>query len=541
VPSFLAECRRRCQPALLALAALLLAGAAPPSYWGQAQSHMEALDGAPLLAATWSGRSRPWVWRDGRFVLLADSGVPPGLDLYRPLPLSATELLLAGTEAGHPWFDLFLYDLGSRTLTNLTDSAAVDDGGLCLHAPSRRVAWRAGRGERFAVVADGELRPLASDAVPGFVACAFDGPDTILGAGRRPGGWGLARCRVEGEAVGCAPGAALDDVDAFVKFVRTPEGPGVIARRRGEPFRRPYRIDGDRLVPLPVPDGTSGDVLDWDDGAVRTGSEGRYRSSLAPDFPGVVYATRRIGDAWYAIVATARTPRTLARLDGARWTLFAAPGVTVPEDVPALREVWMRSPGGTRCQAFAFGPDAPEKVVVWWHGGPEESVSPRFNPYFTRLAAMGWGVLAVNYPGSTGRGAEWEARFEPGAVGECLDAVWANLRAEGVRRIVSWSVSAGIAVQRVLLARGLPVSGIIDQAGVGPGGVVEAADAKGVPLFTIRGRNDPSGPVARVDFWYPGGHDVATAQEFEALFEAVAPFLAGARPVFRGTDGSTHF
>jgi hypothetical protein len=464
-------------------------------------------------------------------VPLAPAGVPATLDLHRPQALSPTELLLAGTDAGRPWYDVFLWDVGSRTLANLTDSPAVDDGALCLHAPSRRVAWRAGPVERFASVADGKLRPLASDPVPGFDACAFDGPDALVGVGRRPGGFGLARCRIAGDAVRCTPSPALDDADAFVKLVRAPDGIGVVARRRGERWRRPYRIDGGRLVPLPVPAGVEGDVLDWDDGAVRTGFEGRYRSSLAPDAPGVVYATRRIGGTQYAVVATARTPRTLARLRDGRWDLLAAPGVAVPADVPEPREVWMRAPGGTRCQAFAFGPGAAEKVVVWWHGGPQESVSPRFNPYFTRLAAMGWRVLAVNYPGSTGRGAEWEARFTPEAVGECLDAVWAHLRAEGARRIVSWSVSAGIAVQRVLLGRDLPVSAIVDQAGVGPGGVVEAAAAKGVPLFTIRGRNDPSGPVARVDFRYPGGHDVETGEEFEALFEAVGPFLAGAGPV----------
>lgn len=48
--------------------------------------------------------------------------------------------------------------------------------------------------------------------------------------------------------------------------------------------------------------------------------------------------------------------------------------------------------------------------VVWLHGGPHEQVSYRFNPYLYHLTLNGIGVIALNYPGSTGNGNEFELR-----------------------------------------------------------------------------------------------------------------------------------
>lgn len=55
----------------------------------------------------------------------------------------------------------------------------------------------------------------------------------------------------------------------------------------------------------------------------------------------------------------------------------------------------------------------PRGWVVWLHGGPHEQVSPRFNPYFDFLTRLGFGVVALNYPGSTGIGKAYELRDVP--------------------------------------------------------------------------------------------------------------------------------
>lgn len=51
--------------------------------------------------------------------------------------------------------------------------------------------------------------------------------------------------------------------------------------------------------------------------------------------------------------------------------------------------------------------------VLWLHGGPHEQVSIRFNPYIYSLVANNIGVVALNYPGSTGMGSIFELKGIP--------------------------------------------------------------------------------------------------------------------------------
>jgi hypothetical protein len=110
-------------------------------------------------------------------------------------------------------------------------------------------------------------------------------------------------------------------------------------------------------------------------------------------------------------------------------------------------------------------------------------------------------------------------------------ATWSYLAENGVGTVVSWSVSSGITVQTAVLAQHVPVSAIVDQSAWGRSEVRDQAGRRGIPVFAIRGRWDPYGPTATVDFWYPGGHDLTMAEDFSALCAAVAPFLAAAPPV----------
>jgi pimeloyl-ACP methyl ester carboxylesterase len=50
----------------------------------------------------------------------------------------------------------------------------------------------------------------------------------------------------------------------------------------------------------------------------------------------------------------------------------------------------------------------PSKWIVWIHGGPYEQISKRYNSYFTNFVKAGIGVIALNYPGSTGIGNSYE-------------------------------------------------------------------------------------------------------------------------------------
>lgn len=51
--------------------------------------------------------------------------------------------------------------------------------------------------------------------------------------------------------------------------------------------------------------------------------------------------------------------------------------------------------------------------VLWLHGGPHEQMSVRYHVYINQLVQAGFGVIALNYPGSTGIGREFEMRNKP--------------------------------------------------------------------------------------------------------------------------------
>lgn len=48
--------------------------------------------------------------------------------------------------------------------------------------------------------------------------------------------------------------------------------------------------------------------------------------------------------------------------------------------------------------------------LIWLHGGPQEQISPRFNVFFNFLNKEGWGIICINYIGSTGLGNNFELR-----------------------------------------------------------------------------------------------------------------------------------
>ena len=320
-------------------------------------------------------------------------------------------------------------------------------------------------------------------------------------------------------------------MESFVDFLRLEGGRvGLIARRRGEAFRSAWSLDPthSQLTRLPVPRDLRGDVL-WHDGsALRWGLESRFHSSVASDPGSVVSDLARIGESYFGIVSSPSVGRTLARARAGRWELVPHPRSRWPRRPAPIQELWIEGDAGERFQAFLFGAPESKQIVVWWHGGPTENVSPRFSPYYQRLSELGYSVLAVNYPGSTGRGADYEARFRPEDLRACIRAVWQQLARRGALRVVSWSVSTGITPQLLLLDSGLPVSALVDQAGWGRSPIVERSEERGLPLFTIRGRYDDRTPVSRVSFGYDGGHDLARVEDFAALFAALEPFLANA-------------
>jgi len=512
------------------------------SFFGQVQSSLEDLGGQPLIAASWSGEFRPYVFTgDGYRPLVVDRGGRLArVDLYRPTPLSADEILMTGQAAGRRAFDIYVLRLGDDAPVNLTATPDVDEGDLCVASGSRVLAYRAGDREVFARFARGRLEPIVSaPAMLGLRECVWLDAGHLVGVSGRVPPFHLTECRLGQSSVECHERQRA--MENIVEVTDLTAGPGrgagsapgpkvayLTALARDRPFRTVFALRAGEpgLDPIAPPEADS-DLLDWSPGMWRTGRQGRYRSNLAPASPATIFLARRFGERVFAIAADPTTPRTLAVLEGAEWRLEPQPGHDAPSHVWPPRELWTESPRGERYQSFYFGPPAATRVVVWFHGGPRENVSPRFNPYFHALNRLGFAVVALNYPGSTGRGAAYEARFaEPGALDDALRSVWDHLRRHQVSTIVSWSVSAGRRLPRVLLEGRFPLSAIVDQAGFGNADLVAAAARSRVPVFSIRGRHDVYGPGTHVDFLYDGGHDITHYRDFAELFARVRTFLS---------------
>lgn len=521
-------------------------------YFGQAQSTLEEFRGRPLVIANWNGRFRPYLYDGSYRPLVDESSVRTEveldeLDLLNPVPLSGHEVLFGGTFSGKPDFDLLLFDAEAGALHNLTGTPGTDEGGTCVHPAGRLVSYSRGDRQVFATVraAPASGTPALSpretaDEVPSFARCMFVDARTMVGV--RPRERSVYRCTVDA-TVSCERMPALDhvvQVGGLFRDRRTGRA-GIIALSGDDRFRRPFYFSPDYLSIAPGPDaaGTEGDVVEFDGSLLRRGLHARYQLSGHEDAGSVVYSARAVGSRLFAIVATARASRTLAVWEGGRWRLLpygrdGAGGVHHPP-----LEVWLRSEDGRVHQAFYFGSPESRKVVLWWHGGPRENVSPRFNPYFHALAERGYGVLAVNYPGSTGRGREYEELIEGDgeAVRACVRAALRYLEENGIQEVLSWSVSAGAIPQRYVVMEARGLRAVVDQVGVPAEEMQETVAAKRIPYFGIRGEFDPASPGGGARFTYRGGHDITTARQFAELLSSLDSFLAYVPATrFRGVD-----
>jgi hypothetical protein len=512
-----------------------------PVKFAQAQSFLEEFRGHPLLAANFDGAYRPFSWVDRSFTPLFGPSTDKECvecDFYDPTPLSDDEVLFDAQENGKRPFDIFLFNAKSGTLRNLTSSPGDDEGDYCVERTTRRIAFGRNAQERFGVVND-SLAVDSRMSGPGFARCVFENPDTVLGVS---GARDLFRCTWGSP---CTSVPLEPPLETMSGLFRAKDGTvGVLGIVQGTSHRRAFALDGDRLTPIPArpagpagPAGGDEDVFEYDGNAFRLGLHARFWSSLAPSDSGIVSVQKEIGGVYYGIVANAESPRTLAELANGRWSLHEPPGASFEGGRPAApEEVWLTSSDGGRHQAFLFPAATVDRAVLWLHGGPHENVSPRYSPYFDRLNQLGFSVLALNYPGSSGEGHAYETEFADRFLVGALQAATAYLAARGARVVVSWSISSGAKLQRLLLANHVALSGMIDQAGF------DNTDLRsllaGLPYFSIRGAFDDVGRASGFDYVYPGGHDITRPTAFDGLFQKLEPFLASLAATER--DGSVN-
>ncbi|HEX9800887.1 MAG TPA: alpha/beta fold hydrolase [Thermoanaerobaculia bacterium] len=140
---------------------------------------------------------------------------------------------------------------------------------------------------------------------------------------------------------------------------------------------------------------------------------------------------------------------TPAMLDGfARSALYPAPAVPVPSPPPApLVEVDVVSGGGVLSAWWLPPAETRSPVVLLLHGNGENLATLAWAGLFDRFAALGAGVLAVDYPGY---GRSDGSPSESSIAAATLDA-WRELvvraGAERPRAVVGWSLGAAAAAQ----------------------------------------------------------------------------------------------
>lgn len=442
--------------------------------FGHVQSFVSDLDGAPLIVANWHGRFRPYVYRNGTFEALLPAELEPeirDIDLLRPLPVGSDAVLLAGHRDGIGRFDLFLFERRTLTLVNLTANPEVDQGDACVHRDSARLSFRDGSTQAFAVISGSTLTALESSPLPGLRRCLWLGADHVVGISGAPGMFLVHECRVQEEWVRCLPPRRIPGLLQFSDLVLMSEGRiGLVGLRSGDPFRAAYLLRPDVVLedlPLGSLTGDVAEVLfdDEDLPTVRIGLHSTYRIQGQEDSSVVAHKLGFVGGELYGVISDAMTPRSLGVWTDGTWRFL------LPEDQESLAmdthtfQVWTRSRNGGLHQSIYFGPLSPGRVVIWLHGGPRENVSPRMNPYFHALNRAGYGVIALNFPGSTGRGWAYEESFGQEALNDAVESLLTYLKQENVDFVATWSISAGSAVQKALLRGGYRVMAMIDQAG----------------------------------------------------------------------------
>jgi hypothetical protein len=506
------------------------------SDWSTAQSWIDEWQKSPIFSANWSGPYRPYRVRYNTVMPLLSpkTVVSSGMDLMSPVALSDRFIFFSARRRHGPdVFSIRLLDTSTGELKDLTDDEGVDEGNLCVDRKGLHAAWRVGKArEKFITVeSGGKIRSIGEWPLP-FKHCAWIDSNHWVGVTGAEEDQVLWSCKVA-QTVSCERTSILKGFSGFVKFLQLPYGKvGFIAFGPDDEFRRPYLLPSDlsRAELLGKWNSQSADVLDFDGSIARLGSHGRYW--LFPDdslqSSHILHELKAVGGSTYGIDSSLSQPRSFAQWEEGRWNSFSQPRAQSLTANP----IEFVTEGGLHVPAFVFGDAASKKAVVWWHGGPKENVSPRYNPFFDFLIHQGFQVVAVNYPGSTGLGKAYEKAYNPANLHATLMAVFKQLRSLGVETLVSWSVSTGCHFQQDILDSGFKVSGIIDQAGdLDPKATRLKAQKLGIRYFGLHGRFDQKNPLLEgFDFVYNSGHDLTEYNDFEKLEGFLVPYFSKLTP-----------
>jgi len=478
-------------------------------FWGQTQSFIENFNELPLISANWEGNYQPYVVKNFKYEPLIDKSVMSSYkewDFYAPQALNNDVVILSGSKHSGPNYDIFSYNVRTKELKDLTDSPDIDEGDICVNKKTGLMSYRSDVYGQ--IITNLQQVNVNKGRIPRFSSCSWIDQNSLVGVTSKNE---FYMCKVSTDVV-------CDKIDfklpIFWAGVWRDNCITLMTSKNN--YRRPWCYKHNKLEEAPF--ALQADILDYNGSAYRIGSKGKYRSSTTGDDGSVVFYIKKIGEKWFSILGNKNATRTLAVQSSNGWAPIyyydKKPDAVVP------KELWIKD-----VQSFYWTVPAANKAVIWIHGGPTESVSPRYNPYYGFLNSIGFNVMAVNYQGSTGRGNQFELKFTQDILAKTIKDCVAFLKKNKIRTVVLWGVSTGNKVTRYSLNSNLGVSGIIDQAGFDNAQLVALSRSLGIPYFSIRGKDDTYDHNIAVNFMYEGGHDITREKDFISLTAEVKKFL----------------
>jgi dipeptidyl aminopeptidase/acylaminoacyl peptidase len=189
----------------------------------------------------------------------------------------------------------------------------------------------------------------------------------------------------------------------------------------------------------------------------------------------------------------------------------------------AVQDISFKSKDGTEIHGMmvkppSFDPSRKYPTLLWIHGGPngQDGHALLFNTYPLQVerqlfAAHGYVVLAINYRGSNGRGAEFT---------RSIFADWGNTEVADLLAAVDYAVASGVADPKRLAVGGWSYGGVLTdfliasdsrfRAAISGAGIGNEVSMYGSDEYVVQYNNELGPPWKSLDTWikvsYPFFH-----------------------------------
>lgn len=347
---------------------------------------------------------------------------------------------------------LFLFDVETRTLAALTDDKNFDDSSA---------EWSPD-GKQIAFVSNHEKDPDQSPNNEIYVVEARAGaiPRKLV-SGYSAGGQRLS-WSPDGRTIAYLLGS--DAKDSAYSMNRL----AIVAVEGGTPRVLTEKFDRGVSGPKFTADGSSIEFLVPDDRTVYLARIPANGGAVDHRFEGklVIYAKSTAAGHTALDVSTDSAPEEIYALDNEKLRKLTSHNDALIANwrLGTVEDISFRSKDGTEVHGMMIKPpsyDASRKypLILWIHGGPngQDDHALPFSLYPLQMerqifAAQGYVVLAINYRGSSGRGAE----FTRSILGD-----WGNREVADLEAGVDWAIAKGIADPERLGIGGWSYGGIL--------------------------------------------------------------------------------